>query len=167
MIEGPWQVSFPPNWGAPEQVTFESLISWPQHPDPGIKYFSGTATYRRGIDVPAERLRAGGAVLLELGRVHELAEVRLNGQDLGILWRPPFRVEITNVARPGANELEVRVTNLWPNRLIGDAALPVEQRRTFTTWEHWKADAPLLDSGLLGPVRLIWAVDRELRPPAR
>jgi hypothetical protein len=176
-IQGPWNVEFPKGWGAPPQVTFERLISWTSHPDAGVKYFSGTASYRRRIEIPESMLGVGRKVYLDLGRVQVIAEVKLNGRDLGILWKPPFRVDLTNAARAGANDLEVRVVNLWPNRLVGDDHLPEDTewngdnlrrwpqwlldgkpsptgRLTFTTWKHWRKDDPLLESGLLGPVML-------------
>ena len=176
-LSGPWDLSFPPNWGAPPEVKLDKLLSWPDHPESGVKYFSGTATYKKEIDVPADRLGAGRELWLDLGAVKNFAEVSLNGQPLGVLWKPPFRANLTGVARPGANHLEVKVTNLWPNRLIGDEQLPPDMewnglqlkgwpqwlldgkasptgRLTFTTWHHWKKDSPLLESGLLGPVTL-------------
>ncbi len=178
-LTGPWNLRFPPDRGAPEVVTLEELISWPKHADEGVKYFSGTATYRKKFDIPADRLGKGKELLLDLGRVAVMAEVKLNGQDLGILWKPPLRVPITHVAKAGTNELEVRVTNLWPNRLIGDerkppylkwrsnggpaewpdwvaegGPVPETGRYTFTTWRHYTKDSPLLESGLLGPVTL-------------
>ena len=106
------------------KATFDKLISWPDSKDKGIKYFSGTAVYRKTINIPAERFGENRSILLDLGSVKEIAEVRLNGQDLGILWKSPFRVDITKVAKTGDNDLEVRVTNLWPNRLIGDEQYP-------------------------------------------
>jgi hypothetical protein len=154
------------------------LISWPEHAEPGIKYFSGTATYHKTIVIPAADLNANRSLLLDLGRVREIAEVRLNGKNLGILWKSPFRVDVTRAAKAGDNELEVSVTNLWPNRLIGDEQepedcewngiilkkwpawllknepRPVQARQTFTTWKHWHKDSPLQPSGLLGPVLL-------------
>jgi hypothetical protein len=177
-IAGPWAVVFPEGRGAPAQATFERLISWPEHADAGIKYFSGTAVYRKTVTIPAERLGANRILELDLGRVQVIAEVRLNGKDLGILWKAPFRVNVTGAAKAGDNELEVRVTNLWPNRLIGDEQYPddcewndialkrwpdwmvkgenrpVPQRVTFTTWKHWHKDSPLQPSGLIGPVVL-------------
>ncbi|MGA2657711.1 MAG: glycosylhydrolase-like jelly roll fold domain-containing protein, partial [Verrucomicrobiota bacterium] len=93
-------------------------------------------------------------LFLELGQVQVMAGVRLNGRDLGPVWTAPFRVEVTAALQPGPNLLEIRVANLWPNRLIGDAALPPDQRVAWTTWNPFKKDSPLLPSGLLGPVRL-------------
>lgn len=171
-VGGPWELRFPPNWGAPGQVTLEKLISWTEHEEPGVRYFSGTAEYVREVEIPAALRGAGLALYLDLGRVQVIAEVSLNGQDLGVLWKPPFRVEITDVARPGRNQLGIRVTNLWPNRLIGDQSLPEDQRYTWTTWQHYTKDSPLLESGLLGPVEILAAVRknvavRQSRVPAR
>ena len=106
-----------------EKTTFDPLASWSEHPDPGVKYFSGTATYTRTFSVPSEMLGHGRRLYLDLGKVEVMAQVTLNGKDLGILWKPPFLVDVTDVARPGANALEVKVVNLWINRLIGDEQL--------------------------------------------
>jgi hypothetical protein len=181
-ISGPWDLSFPPNWGAPPQVTMPELGSWTDSTDNGVKYFSGTATYTKEIEIPAEMVGAGHSLWLDLGRVKNLAEVSLNGKSLGILWKPPFRVEITPAAQPGKNRLVIKITNLWPNRLIGDELLPDDRewdgkrlrdwpqwvldgkpsptgRFTFTTWHHWTKNDPLLDSGLLGPVRIVGSIE--------
>jgi hypothetical protein len=185
-IAGPWQLEFPKGWGAPERVALDRLISWTEHPDDSVRHFSGTATYRRSIAIPSAMLGPAHHLYLDLGRVEVIAEVRLNGRDLGILWKPPFRVDITEAARAGENDLEVRVVNLWPNRLIGDDRLPPDAewtgprikswpqwlldgkpsptgRFTFAPRKHWSKDDPLLDSGLLGPVRLQAAEVRTLR----
>ena len=187
MVEGPWELQFPKGLGAPHRVNLERLISWTEHSDVGVKYFSGTATYRLKLEVPARMLGKDRALYLDLGRVCEIAEPTLNDRDLGILWKPPFRAEITDILRAGVNVLEVRVTNLWPNRLIGDEQLPSDcewvvpaisytgwgevidhwpqwllenkpsptGRVAFTTWKHWEKNDPLLESGLLGPVRIL------------
>ena len=177
-LDGAWKVSFPPDRGVVDEAVFNPLVAWNQHPDPGIRHFSGTATYERRFELPKDFLADGREVWLDLGEVEVMAEVRLNGEDLGVLWHPPFRVELGKVLKPGANTLEVEVTNLWVNRLIGDeqhpddceweeGALarwpewftegkprPSKERVTFTTWKHWTADDPLLPSGLIGPVTL-------------
>ncbi|MCL5280799.1 MAG: hypothetical protein M1376_12935, partial [Planctomycetes bacterium] len=177
-IPGPWQLRFPPNAGAPEQVTLEKLVSWSEHSAPGVKYFSGTATYTKTITIPPPMLGQNRHLILDLGNVQVVAEVKLNGKDLGLLWKSPYRVEITGAARPGDNALEVRVTNLWVNRMIGDENLPEDSSRnpegtlkewpvwvregkpsptgrcTFTSWRLWKAGDPLVGSGLVGPVIL-------------
>jgi hypothetical protein len=128
-VEGSWKLNFPPNWGAPASVTLDRLVSWHEHADNGVKYFSGTATYEKEIQIPAEALvKAGGVLWLDLGVVKNLAKVKVNGVDLGILWKPPFRMDIASAARPGSNRLEIQVTNLWPNRLIGDEQLPEDIR---------------------------------------
>ena len=129
------------------------LASWTGNADPGIRYYSGTATYTGRFPLP-ERLDASQPLYLDLGDVREIAEVRVNGQNLGILWKKPFRVALGAAARTGWNQLEVAVTNLWPNRLIGDQQLPPEKRLTRTNITKFKADSPLLPSGLLGPVTI-------------
>ena len=149
-IDGPWQLEFPKGWGAPQRVTLEQLISWTDHSDPGVKYFSGTATYRRRFELHAATLASGRRFYLDLGQVRVLAQVGLNGRDLGILWKPPFRVDITESLLTGANDLVVSVVNLWPNRLIGDEQLPDDcdwvppstpRNLTPHTWgpvlDHW------------------------------
>ena len=126
LVDGPWSVSFPAGWGAPELATFASLVQWNEHSDPGIKYFSGTATYRKRIEGgDAARLVASSdRVMLDLGAVKDFAEVAVNGKRFPVLWKPPFRVDVTDAVKGAAAiELEVRVTNLWPNRLIGDDRL--------------------------------------------
>jgi hypothetical protein len=149
-IGGSWAVKFDPKWGGPESVQFDQLVSWTKRDEPGIKYYSGKATYRKTFDVP-EDLRKNRRLRLNLGVVKNVAEVRLNGTSLGVVWTEPFSVEITNAVKPAGNELEIDVINLWPNRLIGDAALPAEQRLTRSN-VRMDAKAPLLESGLLGPV---------------
>ena len=182
-VQGPWDLSFPKGWGAPERITLEKLASWTANSNTGVKYFSGTATYAKKLNVPAEVLGKGRRLELDLGNVLVIAEVKLNGKNLGILWKPPFRVDVTKAVKAGENALEVQVTNLWTNRLIGDEQLPedcewvtqVDQgygslkawpkwmvehtprtsgRLTFATWKHYKKDSPLLESGMLGPVTL-------------
>jgi hypothetical protein len=158
-LAGPWQVRFDPRWGGPADATFETLVSWTSRPEAGIRYYSGTATYRKTFDVP-EQLRGPGLRLaLDLGEVRNVAQVRLNGKDLGVLWTKPFRAEITGPVRPTGNVLEIDVVNLWPNRLIGDATLPPEERLAKTNITYQK-DSPLLDSGLLGRVNLLVVGDR-------
>ena len=155
-LDGTWQVTFDPRWGGPGTVSFVSLKSWPERDEPGIKFYSGTAVYRKTFELPEDsRFPRGGRHLwLDLGNVRELAEVRVNGQACGITWSPPFRVDVSNAARPGVNQLEVDVVNFWPNRIIGDDALPPEQRLTRTNIRELTKDTKLMDSGLLGPVTL-------------
>jgi len=177
-VGGPWQVRFAPNWGAPSEVRFDQLISWSDHSDPGVKYFSGEATYAKTITVPREMLAKGKRLYLDLGQVQAMARVKLNGKNLGVLWKPPFRADLTSAAKPGDNKLEIQVVNLWPNRMIGDEQLPEDSERnpegtlkkwpqwlvegqpspsgryTFAMWRLWKKNDALLESGLIGPVNL-------------
>ena len=155
-IAGPWSVKFDPRWGGPGTVEFATLASWPARAEPGIKHYSGTAVYTKRFDLPPGAGTGRGSTrwFLDLGSVRELAEVRLNGRSCGIVWAPPFRVEITGAVQPTGNLLEVEVVNFWPNRVIGDAALPAEQRLTKTNILELKANTALMESGLLGPVRL-------------
>ncbi len=163
-LSGPWEVAFQPGRGAPEKATFESLIDWTQHADDGIRHFSGTATYRKTFAATAEQ--AGCEVFLNLGAVAALAQVRLNGKDLGVVWTAPWRAELTGALKAGANELEIAVTNPWANRLVGDAGLPPERRvamsnmqlekgkRTLKAFQGFASEDPLQPSGLMGPVTL-------------
>jgi hypothetical protein len=153
-IEGAWDLHFPAGRGAPEKTKLDSLVSWTTSADAGVKYFSGTATYKKTITIDANLLGSGKVVQLDLGEVKNLAEVTLNGQNLGVLWKPPFQVDISRFAKSGENLLEVEVTNLWPNRLIGDESLPKEERTTWTTFNPFNANSPLLRSGLIGPVTI-------------
>ena len=154
-LTGPWTLAFPSGWGAPAQLPWPKLVSWTESADEGVKYFSGTATYRQDFDLPSTAWTEGRSLWLDLGAVKEVAEVKINGRDLGVLWKPPFRVDMTAAARPGRNTVEIRVTNLWPNRMIGDTRLPEKQRHTWSTFNPFKPDSPLLPSGLLGPVRIV------------
>ncbi len=173
-----WQVTFDKDWGAPASATFPKLTSWSDHADKGIKYYSGSAVYSRDLNVPAQFVTTGRAVRLDLGVVKNFATVRLNGREVEVLWKEPFSVDLTGKLRAGTNRLEIKVTNLWPNRLIGDEQLPPDVewkgqvltgwpewlvkgeprpktgRFTFTTWKYWNKDSELLESGLLGPVVL-------------
>ena len=180
-VRGPWEVRFARGLGAPEKVTFDALIDWSKHTDPGVKYFSGEATYRTSFNWTPGKSQISNLksqILLDLGKVAVMAQVKLNGKDLGTLWKPPFTVDITRAVKRGENTLEVRVVNLWINRLIGDEQLPEDSERnpdgtlkkwppwlqqgkpsptgrfTFTSWRLWKKDAALRESGLLGPVTL-------------
>ncbi len=155
-IHGPWQVAFDPNWGGPATTRFNDLVSWTQRSEPGMKYYSGTAVYSRDFNLPATLTKRSNSapVVLDLGDVHELAEVKVNGQSCGITWSPPFRVDISRAVKPGSNRLEIDVVNFWPNRIIGDLALPPGQRLTKTNIRKLQKDTPLMESGLLGPVRV-------------
>ena len=153
-VEGPWNLTFQAERGAPESAVFNELSSYTENQDKGIKYFSGTATYFKGIQLSESDI-ASGNLFLDLGEVKNLAEVYVNGQNLGILWKKPFRVDITKAVKAGENSLEIKVTNLWVNRLIGDAQPDVKEKITYTTILFYRANSQLQPSGLLGPVRLI------------
>src|SRR6266567_3477185 len=154
-VDGPWQVSFAPDLGAPASATFEKLTDWKDNTDEGIKYFSGTAAYTKSIDVPAAWLKPGAHVWIDLGSMKNLAEVSVNGKSLGVIWKQPYRVDATSALKPGANSLEVKVTNGWANRIIGDRQPNVTKTYTFTSPKFYKASSPLWASGLLGPVQLV------------
>jgi hypothetical protein len=163
-IDGSWQVAFPPKLGAPPRATLDHLVSWTDSNDDGVKFFSGTAAYAKDFELTDAFFGPGKRQFLDLGSVKNLARVRLNGRDLGVLWKEPFRVEVTGAARAGRNDLEVQITNLWPNRMIGDAYLPPAQRITWASVEPYGKGSPLLPSGLLGPVVVRAAADVEARP---
>jgi len=171
-ITGPWEVSFDPKWGGPATVTFEKLDDWSQRPESGIKYYSGSATYRTKFQAKKS------ACFLDLGKVAVLADVKLNGKDLGTLWKPPYRVDVSEALKNDENTLELKVVNLWINRQIGDEQLPEDCDRnangtlkswpqwiqdgkpsptgrfTFSSWKLWKKNDLLVESGLIGPVTL-------------
>jgi len=174
-VTGPWAVKFAPGWGAPESIVFQKLTPWNEYPQNAIKHFSGTATYCKTLSLDAKQ--TAGLVRLALGEVKHVAQVRVNGKDLGVLWTNPWRIDLTGVVKPGENTLEIDVTNVWANRLIGDAGLPENKRLTKTNiglhrgkrpkdkkvcQGYWSTQ-PLLRSGLLGPVRLEFG--REINVP--
>jgi alpha-L-rhamnosidase/Glycosyl hydrolases family 2, sugar binding domain len=177
-LDGPWQVSFPPNLGAPASVEFPKLASWTESADDGVKYFSGSASYRKSFTVPKEYVAKGNAIRLNLGEVKNFVTVRVNGKEVAVLWKPPFSLDVSAYVHAGVNDLEVKVTNLWPNRIIGDEQLPPDAewegmrlkrfpdwlvqgkprpktgRITFSTYHYYDKNSPLLESGLLGPVTI-------------
>ncbi|NOY59359.1 MAG: hypothetical protein GXO75_10605, partial [Calditrichaeota bacterium] len=177
-VKGPWNISFDPKWGGPENVTFDKLEDWTTRPEQGIKYYSGIAVYHKTFDLPKDYIiKKNERLYLDLGQVDNLAAVLLNGKDLGVVWTAPWRVEITNAIRRKGNRLAIKVANLWPNRLIGDEQFPYDGikdgkwpdwllkgkprtsgRYTFTTTRPYRKDSPLLKSGLLGPVRIVGVV---------
>ena len=154
-LDGAWDVAFQPERGAPARISLAKLSNWAESADAGVKYFSGKGTYTKTVNVPAEWLKAGTRMVLDLGEVKNIAEVSVNGKVLGMYWRAPFRVDVTSALKPGANTLEVKVTNLWVNRLVGDQQPDAQKKYTFTSQQFYRADSPLLPSGLLGPVEFI------------
>lgn len=176
-ITGSWEVSFQPGRGAPDKMTFDQLDSWSNLTNPGVKFFSGEAVYRKTLTLAPELTANGKPLYLDLGRVEVMAEVTLNGRKFETLWCAPFRLDISAAVKPGDNLLEIKVVNLWPNRMIGDEQLPPDSSRkggNVDVWPQWllggkpsptgritwasndpfKKDSPLLPSGLLGPVTL-------------
>lgn len=179
VLSGPWDVHFIDGMGAPAETTLNELISWPEHANKNIQYYSGTAIYNKIIAISKEMIARNKRLKLDLRKAAVMAEVRINGQDLGILWKSPYCIDITDAVKAGENTVEIKVVNLWINRMIGDEQAPDPSelteagnlkswpqwvldgkpnptgRHTFTTWKLWKKDAPLVESGLLGPVRII------------
>ena len=155
-VEGPWKVSFQPDRGAPPSITLDKLIDWKDSTDAGVKYFSGTGTYAKTVQAPAAWFRKGSRLWLDLGNVKNLAEVTINGKDLGVVWHTPYRVDVTAALKPGANEVNIKVINAWVNRLIGDQQ-PGATKYTMADVHPYKASSPLLPSGLLGPVAVVRA----------
>lgn len=185
-LGGPWEVEFRPEWGGPGKITLEKLLSWPEHPDSRVKYYSGRAVYRTVFEFTPPGAAHGTDPILDLGTVAVLAEVKVNNELAGIVWKPPYRLNLGKFLKPGKNTLEISVVNLWINRMIGDEWLPEDSDRnpngtlkswprwllegkpsptgrlTFTSWRLWKKDDPLQPSGLLGPVRIRPAVTAEI-----
>jgi len=175
-LDGPWQVEFPEGWGAPRTASFEKLQSWTESDHEGIRSFSGIATYRKSFELPGS-LADKDRLFLQLGDLAEIAEITLNGRRLGLAWLPPYRIEISGAARAGVNQLEIRVANLWANRLNADSLLPESRRFTRSNLDRIQTDPtsdssygrvprgktrpvyteipPLMKSGLFGPVRVI------------
>ena len=184
-IDGPWQVKFDTKWGGPEQpVTFSTLDDWTKRPEPGIRYYSGTALYTQLFDAPA--ISKTSVLYLDLGNVRHIASVKINGRNIGVIWTAPWRIQIPQkLLKSKGNTISIEVTNVWANRLIGDEQepsdcewvagprgngsylkefpdwfikgqpRPSQGRYCFTTWNYFKKDSPLISSGLLGPVRIL------------
>lgn len=173
-LDGQWQVSFDPKWGGPADVTFDKLQDWTTRPEEGIKFYSGTAVYHKEFELPANiDLDKNEKIYLNLGEVHDMARVKLNGKDLGVIWTAPWQVDISKAAVKGQNKLEIEIVNRWPNRLIGDSKYPDDgvvdekwpdwllngghrnsKRLTFASYNFYDEKSPLLKSGLVGPVTI-------------
>ncbi len=153
-VEGSWKVGFQPGRGAPASITLDKLISWTDSTDAGVKYFSGTGTYTKTIQASPDWFKKGAKLWIDLGDVKNLAEVTVNGKPLGLVWHAPYRVDATSALKPGANEVTIKVINAWVNRLIGDQQPDATTKYTFADVKPYKANSPLLPSGLLGPVRV-------------
>ncbi len=152
-IDGPWNLSFQSNRGAPASINLDKLASWTDNTDAGVKYFSGAVTYARTIEASADWFKSDASFWLDLGDVKNLAEISMNGTSLGVVWHAPYRVDVTKALRPGRNQLTIRVINAWVNRLIGDQQ-PNVSKITFTDVTPYRASSPVLPSGLIGPVQV-------------
>jgi hypothetical protein len=189
-MPGAWRVSFAPKLGQPFELEFDELIDFSGHRHEKVKYFSGTATYQKEVII--NDLKSDHRVLLDLGIMNDIAEVKVNGQNIGVLWYPPYKIDVTDALKIGENELKIAVTNTWANRLIGDEQEPADfewgpdrgnrgrglkaypdwfinnqprpsqGRKTFTIWHYYREDSPLQPAGLVGPVRLQYQSEKQL-----
>ncbi len=176
-LDGSWKLSFDPKWGGPKEIVFDRLEDWSKRPEEGIKFYSGTASYQKIFTLTKEMLSSENPLYIDLGEVNSMAQVKLNGIELGTLWTAPWRMEISKAVKTGENRLEIAVVNLWPNRLIGDEQFPQDginnrkwpdwllenkprnsQRLTFVSYSFYKKESPLFKSGLLGPVRITQSI---------
>lgn len=160
-IGGPWKVHFNEELGGPEQIMLDELESWTENSNQGVKYYSGTATYHQKINISSEEIQKRNQIYLDLGEVRDVAEVFINGSSTGILWTKPFALDVTELLEVGENDLRIDITNLWVNRLTLDKELPVQERITKTNVPYDSADYQLQESGLLGPVKLIFSDKNE------
>ncbi len=154
-VDGPWTVAFQPGRGAPASVTLDKLSPWNESSDKGVKYFAGTGTYTKTVQASADWFKKGASLWIDLGDVKNIAIVTVNGKELGTVWHAPYRVDATSALKPGANEVSVKVINAWVNRLVGDLQPDATTKYTFSAWKAYKADSPLLPSGLIGPVAIL------------
>jgi len=191
-LTGAWKVSFVPKLDQPFELEFPELVDFSKHSNKMVNYFSGTATYRKKVTVDAESLKAGQRILLDLGVMNDIAEVHVNNQNIGVLWYPPYKADITNALKAGENELKIAVTNNWANRLIGDEQEPADfewgkdrdslghalkaypewfikdqprpshGRKTFSIWYYYRENSLLKPAGLVGPVRLLQELEKKL-----
>lgn len=173
-LQGPWEVRFPAGWGAPDKIILQELASWTESSDAGVKYFSGTATYLKDVDLNPALLAPGRTILLTLGDVQRIATVRINGKELGLIWKPPFEIDATSALKSGNNVVEISITNFWVNRLIGD-----EQQPEDVQWSQGRgrgapataptsasANAPARRGGGTAPLATIpeWVLNGQARP---
>jgi hypothetical protein len=156
-LEGPWNVDFPPNLGAPEKIRLEELESWTENSNDGVKYFSGTALYTKTVQIPQDWFNPGIKIMLDLGTVKDIAQVSINGAAAVTLWKEPYRTDITGFLKAGTNRLEISITNQWTNRMLGDRELDPEQR-VLAPLPKWTLSfgppQALSEAGLIGPVTL-------------
>ncbi|TFH35057.1 MAG: hypothetical protein E4G95_07370, partial [Bacteroidia bacterium] len=174
-IEGPWKLTFPQGWGAPGEAVFDNLISWTDSEIDGIKYFSGTATYHKSFSVKQSEIDSSREIIIDLGEICDLAEVYINNKSAGILWKKPYVLNIKDFLKAGNNELRIEVVNQWVNRLTGDMLSNPADRFCRTNqpyitkddagFDNWAEGGDetfrLKDSGLLGPVNIIYVRGQE------
>ncbi|MCK9640532.1 MAG: hypothetical protein M0R39_11550 [Prolixibacteraceae bacterium] len=173
-LDGSWKLNFDSKLGGSGEIIFDKLEDWTKRPESGIKYYSGTVSYQKNFTLTKSSLKQASRFWIHLGKVNNMAQVSLNGIDLGTLWTAPWSIDITKAIKESENLLEIKVVNLWPNRLIGDEQFPSDgianrnwpdwlieikprnsERITFATYNFYKKNAPLLKSGLLGPVCIL------------
>jgi hypothetical protein len=185
LVTAKWQVNMAPKLELPFVIHLDTLVNFGAHPDKRIRYFAGTATYRTSIDIPAFG-KSGTKLLLNLGSVHDIVSVTINGIDMGVVWYPPYQLDISKAVKPGSNKVEIAVTNNWANKLIGDEQEPEDMewgtdrgefgraikaypdwfiqnkprpssnRKTFSIWHYYRKGDATKPAGLLGPVQLIY-----------
>jgi hypothetical protein len=185
LVTAKWQVNMAPKLEQPFNISLDTLANFGAHPDKRIRYFAGTSTYRTSINIPAFD-KTGTKLLLNLGSVHDIVSVTINGTDLGVVWYPPYQIDISKVVKPGSNKVEIAVTNNWANKLIGDEQEPEDMewgtdrgefgraikaypnwfiqnkprpssnRKTFSIWHYYRKGDATKPAGLLGPVQLIY-----------
>ena len=152
----PWVLTFESKFGkSPATATMRQLFSLSEAQDNDIKYFSGTTTYANTLTLTKKQLRDTGKLKLKLGDVKNLAEVIVNGKSMGVVWKTPFEVDVTDALVVGANVIQIKVVNTWVNRLIGDSQPEVTAKTTYTTFPYYNALSPLQPAGLLGPVEIV------------
>jgi hypothetical protein len=154
-LEGPWTVAFPPHLGAPSTVRLRKIAFWTENSNPGVKFFSGTATYSTTFTVTASALRSRHFTL-HLDEVRDIAQVRINGKNAGITWAPPYDLDVTGTLHAGSDKLEIAVTNEWTNRILGDRSLPPSERvLTGVPSKRFGPPPSLPESGISGDVTLL------------
>jgi hypothetical protein len=147
-ISGPWNVDF-----KGKKETYKDLVSWTESEEMDIKYFSGTAHYSTTFNM--ETLNSRASYEIDLGDVKNIAEIILNGKNVGTVWKTPFKLDVSDAIKKGENQLEIRVTNTWANRLIGDAQPDVKVKSTFTSMALIRPNMPLMPAGIIGEVKII------------
>lgn len=155
-----WTVSFDPSLGGPATYHLNELKNWSEIEDEGICYYSGMAVYRKTISVERSTLSKSSQVTLHFGNIQEMARVKINGQDCGIIWAPPYQLDVSDHLQAGENELEIEVINTWNNRLVGDAKNPDQRQYTKTNIKNKFKDGNLLESGLMGKAEVLFIESR-------